>query len=136
MSNEGDYRIEGYTTPKGRVRFKEKELRNAFLEQAMQQQGYEDEDREMVHRFLYEMTGEQENRGLSQTTRGVFGVQKEETKSVFAAAKKKYKKVADKIRPVYQELPEKFRIIRDIKGDPLEGMPQLSRQPPDFVSTG
>ena len=136
MSNEGDYRIEGYTTPKGRVRFKEKELRNAFLEQAMQQQGYEDEDREMVHRFLYETTGEQENRGLSQTTRGVFGVQKEETKSVFAAAKKKYKKVADKIRPVYQELPEKFRIVRDIKGDPLEGMPQLSRQPPDFVSTG
>ncbi len=56
-------------------------------------------------------------------------------KQVFAATKK-YKKVADKIRPVYQELPDKYRIVRDIKGDPLKNMPLLSKQPPEFVPTG
>ena len=139
MSAEGEYRIEGYTSPRGGGKFQEKELRNAFLEQAMLQEGYEDNDREMVHKFLYETVHQQDRGEHIQTTRGVFGLDKAddvEIQSVFAAAKKKYKKVADKIRPVYQELPEKFRIIRDIKGDPLEGMIPLSTHPPDFVPTG
>ena len=33
--------------------------------------------------------------------------------------KKKYKPVAKKVRPVITELPGKYRIIREIKGDPL-----------------
>ncbi len=39
---------------------------------------------------------------------------------------KKYKPVARKIRPIETELPSCFRIIRDIKGDPLTNLPQLS----------
>lgn len=55
-------------------------------------------------------------------------------KDVFAG--KKYKPVALKIRPVLTELPEKYRIHREIRGDPLESMPQLSANPPEFVPTG
>lgn len=50
--------------------------------------------------------------------------------------KKKYKTVAEKIRPVFAELPDEFRIVREIKGNPLEGMPEISAQPRDFVPTG
>ncbi len=41
-----------------------------------------------------------------------------------------------KYGPLYQELPDKYRIVRDIKGDPLKNMPMLSKQPPEFVPTG
>jgi Integrase zinc binding domain/RNase H-like domain found in reverse transcriptase len=51
-------------------------------------------------------------------------------------AGKKYKPVDKKVRPVYEDLPQKFRIIREIKGDPLENMPVLSPNPPDFVPKG
>jgi hypothetical protein len=49
---------------------------------------------------------------------------------------KKYKPVAKKIRPVYTDVPQKFRIIRDIKGDPLATLPPLSPHPPPFVPYG
>ncbi|THU76289.1 hypothetical protein K435DRAFT_622426, partial [Dendrothele bispora CBS 962.96] len=49
---------------------------------------------------------------------------------------KKYKPVALKVKPVLTELPEKFRIVRDIKGDPLKEMPMLSTTPRDFEPTG
>lgn len=48
----------------------------------------------------------------------------------------KYKKVADKVRPVLGTQPAEFRIERNITGDPLEGMPTLSRTPPKFKPTG
>ncbi len=49
---------------------------------------------------------------------------------------KKYKPVALKTKPVLTTLPSNFRIIRDIKGDPLEGIPELSPYPEDFKPTG
>ena len=48
----------------------------------------------------------------------------------------KYKPVALKTRPVVTGLPEQFRIRHDIRGDPLEGMPELDPKPPDFRPTG
>jgi len=51
------------------------------------------------------------------------------------AAKKKYKPVSKKVRPVMTDLPERFRIIRNIVGDPLTGMPVLSKIPPPFQPT-
>ncbi|KAF8829978.1 hypothetical protein HHX47_DHR2000155 [Lentinula edodes] len=51
-------------------------------------------------------------------------------------ASRKYKPVAKKVRPIIGELPQKFRIIRDIKGDPLKDMPKLSTHPPEFKPTG
>ena len=50
--------------------------------------------------------------------------------------KRKYKPVALKTRPVITSLPERFRIIRDIRGDPLASIPALSPVPPPFVPTG
>ncbi len=48
---------------------------------------------------------------------------------------KKYKPVARKIRPIATELPERFRIIRDIKGDPLSTLPDLPTRPGPFEPT-
>lgn len=49
---------------------------------------------------------------------------------------KKYKPVDKKTRPVFALGPEEFRIVREIKGDPLEGMPILSEKPPEFEPIG
>jgi hypothetical protein len=49
---------------------------------------------------------------------------------------KKYKPVALKVRPVETELPSHFRIISDIRGDPLENIPKLPMRPQDFHPTG
>jgi len=49
---------------------------------------------------------------------------------------KKYKPVALKVKPVLGTLPERFRIIRDIRGDPLKDLPVLPERPPDFIPKG
>ena len=49
---------------------------------------------------------------------------------------KKYKPVALKVRPVATELPSRFRVVREIKGDPLENIPQLPTWPSDFKPVG
>lgn len=49
---------------------------------------------------------------------------------------KKYKPVAEKIKPVLTELPSHFRIERNIVGDPLQNMPVLNPNPPEFEPTG
>jgi len=49
---------------------------------------------------------------------------------------KKYKLVALKVKPVLGTLPERFRIIRDIRGDPLKDLPVLPERPPDFIPKG
>ena len=48
----------------------------------------------------------------------------------------KYKPVALKVKLMIQELPAEFRIKREILGDPLAEMPELSPNSPDFVPTG
>jgi len=55
-------------------------------------------------------------------------------REVFAG--KKYKPIAQKIRLVKGTLPEEFRIIRNIKGDPLADMPILDPILPDFEPLG
>ncbi len=55
-------------------------------------------------------------------------------KDVFAT--KKYKPVAQKIRPITGGLPSEFRIVREIKGDPLKDMPQLSTHPSEYMLMG
>ncbi|KZT63060.1 hypothetical protein DAEQUDRAFT_655157, partial [Daedalea quercina L-15889] len=49
---------------------------------------------------------------------------------------KKYKPVALKTRPVLGSVPEQFRIVRDIKGDPLSTMRKLNPNPPPFKPGG
>ncbi len=55
---------------------------------------------------------------------------------VFLKTKKKYKPVAMKVRPIAGTLPQHFCIMRNHAGDPLEGMPELSKNPGLFVPTG
>ncbi len=136
--------IEGYQFPQEGQKFTQHALRNAYLERAILEDGHEDAEREKIIKYLVDTRKTKPVEG-SRSNRGTFGsiasqfhmaecVEKA-PKQVFAATKK-YKKVADKIRPVYQELPDKYRIVRDIKGDPLKNMPMLSKQPPEFVPTG
>ena len=47
--------------------------------------------------------------------------------------KKKYKPVAKKVHSVPTTLPEEFRIVRRFPSNPLEDMPPLASQPPEFV---
>jgi len=49
---------------------------------------------------------------------------------------KKYKPVALKVKPVLGTLPERFRIIREITGDPLRGLPKLPEHPLEFSPKG
>ena len=58
-------------------------------------------------------------------------------RQIFVGAKKKYKPVHLKVRPVKTELPKEYRIVRNITGDPLAGMPFIDYSHiPDFVPTG
>ena len=47
----------------------------------------------------------------------------------------KYKPVALKTKPVIDQLPLRFRIVREIKGDPLRDLPVLPEDPPMFIPT-
>jgi len=45
-------------------------------------------------------------------------------------AGKKYKPIVLKVRPMLGELPQEFRIVRNITGNLLEGLPDMSVKPP------
>src|SRR5271168_108951 len=107
-------KIVGYTLPKGGEVFEDGEVRNAFLSQSMECEHFEDSDREKLLGYLNACV-----------------LSKQKTRSVY-----KYKPVAVKIKPVIGELPAEFRIKREILGDPLEDMPKLSPNPPDFEPMG
>lgn len=55
-------------------------------------------------------------------------------RDVFAG--KKYKPVDQKVRLIKGILPEEFRIIQDIKCEPLDEIPILDPNLPDFESMG
>ena len=147
---KGGFECESYTLP-GNGQFEQEELRNLYLLQSLRDEKSVDEkDRPALVSYLEKYFSEADQKlGGSQTIESMMNViydhedkaaprtNKEdpiETKETFVT--KKYKPVAQKIRPVYQDLPDKFRIIRDIKGDPLDTLPKLNRNPPDFVPTG
>jgi hypothetical protein len=134
----GNISVVGYTTPVNNDHFTETELRNAYLAQGIHESNLEDNDREKVDKFLFETTREPGSRETHSQSRGVFEHtvinSVEDETSVYAG--KKYKPVAQKVKPVYQDLPEQYRIIREIKGDPLANMPRLTPHPPEFTPTG
>src|SRR5271168_574510 len=107
-------KIVGYTLPKRGEVFEDGEVRNAFLSQSMECEHFEDSDREKLLGYLNACV-----------------LSKQKTRSVY-----KYRPVAVKIKPVIGELPAEFRIKREILGDPLEDMPKLSPNPPDFEPMG
>ena len=125
--DEQEGKITGYTQPRRGRRFEEGEMRNAYLAQTMSDKKFEDTDRDLLTKYLENNTW---NISVNQQQ-----LEKDiETKGCRSTYK--YKPVAQKVKPVIQELPSQFRIIRDIKGDPLADMPELSPNPPDFEPTG
>ena len=50
--------------------------------------------------------------------------------------KKKYKPVAKKVKPIIAKLPGQYRIIRDIRGDPLKNMLDLEKVLLPFTPKG
>ena len=124
--NEKDWKITGYTEPRRSRKFEEGEIRNAFLSQAMSNKKFEDSEREILTKYLENNTWNM-SVNQQQLDRDVANGQR----SVY-----KYKPVAEKVKPVIQELPSKFRIVREIKGDPLAEMPKLSPNPPEFKPVG
>ena len=114
--------LKGYSSASGR-NFSERERRNAYLSVALGEPAVEDSDRLKFDNYLLDAC--RKKKEVSDD---------EPVVSVYAG--KKYKPVALKVKPVYTELPEQYRIKREIKGDPLEGMPSLNPNPPEFVPTG
>ena len=109
--------------------FEKGEVRDAFLAQSMMDPKFEDHDREVLTRFLGERTWLLEESKSSEKV-DIF-LKENGLRSMY-----KYKPVALKVKPVIQELPAEFRIRREIIGDPLAEMLELSPNPPDFVETG
>jgi hypothetical protein len=128
--DEDSWKITGYTKPRKGEAFKEGEIRNAFLAQAMiNEKGFEDDEREILTKYLEGgvLSKEGEAIWLIRSTKMV----ETDTRSIY-----KYKPVDKKVKPVIQELPAEFRIKREIRGDPLAEMPQLLPNPPEFEPTG
>ena len=119
IEKEGDtMKIVSYNIPRAGENFSNGEIRNAFLSQAMETNGFEDTERVMLSKYL---------EGCMLPRNKVT----QEPRSVY-----KYKPVALKTKPVIGELPAEFRIQREIHGEPLETMPKLLVNPPDFKPTG
>ena len=115
--------LKGYAPPKNK-KFTEEGMRNVYLEEALKHaDNVQDNDREKFSNYMmnaYKTRKEAEKEELI-------------TVEVYAS---KYKPVALKVKPVYADLPKDFRIVRDIKGDPLADMPKLNPRPPEFTPTG
>lgn len=110
--------IKGYTIPENQELTKNERIR-AYLLEGIKESPLPPENRNRLQHYL-------------QTMNKVVRPESQQTAAVYT----KYKPVAQKVKPLHADLPDKFRIIRDIKGDPLENMPILDPRPPDFVPTG
>src|SRR5882762_7807268 len=124
IEGDGDqYKITGYCLPQKNGKFEPDEVRDVYLAKSMETPGiYEDSERAVLSQYLdtVGLPVEVSCQTINDGARSVY----------------KYKPVAFKTRPVIQELPAEFRIKREIIGDPLAEMPELSPNPPEFVPTG
>lgn len=121
--------------------FKQEELQAMYLEAALRDLVPEKEEEKIaINRlqvYLQDRKKEQPAVVMMQTApEGSADDKKNKAKIKGVSKGTKYKKVADKIRPVLGHLEDRFRIIRDIKGDPLAEMPELPSRPTEFVPTG
>lgn len=115
--------VQTYAKPENQT-FTAAGVRRAYLSKAAQYSDLEDTTRNTIASYYHA----EELRKW----------RKEESEPVanYVQSKKKYKPVGVKVRPVYADLDDQFRITRNITGDPLEGMPDLSPNPPPFIPTG
>jgi len=130
MSEDGIPRIISAAAPQDGKTFTQEEKKIIYLQHALQEPGIDKGDREIFEQYLSSVA---ENFAQAQAS-GNPKAQEAKVKGVSTG--KKYKPVDKKVRPVYGTLPEEFRIVRNITGDPLEGMPVLSPTPPEFEPKG
>ena len=116
--------IKGYTMPEEKELSRTERLQ-AYLLAGIKESPLPQKNRNRLQHYLQVMN-EVDKRKAQQKT----------CKKNKAAVYTKYKPVAQKVKPLHADLPDKYRIIRNIKGDPLENMPILNPKPPDFVPTG
>lgn len=114
-------------------KFTAKELQVLYLQQALQGDNIETKDKAQFECYLQLM--EQFNTELQDTRENGPG-QAKKPKVKGVSSGKKYKPVDQKVRPVYTMSPEEFRIVREIKGNPLQDLEPLPFHPPEFTPTG
>lgn len=114
--------IVAYAETKRPEGFSDEGLRKVYLAKAMNEVEMEEEDRSSLQTYF----------------QGEYAKSEASASSDLRSTNlhKKYKPVALKVKPVYAELPEEFRIIREIKGDPLADLPELPVNPSDFKPCG
>lgn len=98
-------------------KFEDPELTVLFVQQAREAGYIEGKSKDLVDQLTQE-------------------AEKSKVKVKGVSTGKKYKPVDKKVRPVFTTSPEEFRIVREIRGNPLEGLVSLSPNPPDYVPTG
>ena len=160
----GAFVLHQYKLPENNKTFREEELKEVWVEAS--RRNFREEDSEMTEVLdsFFSTKSRQESTGKEQPTEKTSNSrsvplktlsqmhneiknklrpekapeqkkrQEQEAKSVFAG--KKYKPVDKKVRPILAELPAEFRIERNITGDPLKDLPELSTHPKEFVPTG
>lgn len=129
--------------------FTNKELQLAYVQMAMQSMDLDTEEKKLANSrlqtYLHELREDvakptvvfqQEETQPNAAPAGSSQDKKAKAKMKGVSTGTKYKKVADKVKPVLGSLDEKFRIVREIKGDPLADLPKLPTNPKDFVPTG
>ncbi|KAH7868546.1 uncharacterized protein C8R40DRAFT_1061721, partial [Lentinula edodes] len=129
VKKNGEVEIDSYCLPP-KKKFTYDGLRNAYLVASVDATAHDKHAQHSLSSYLssvYSMDIKTPGTNISTASTA-------EPMAVLAS--RKYKPVAKKVRPIIGELPQKFRIIRDIKGDPLKDMPKLSTHPPEFKPTG
>ena len=130
MSGDGNPRIVAATAPSDGPTFTQENKKILYLQQALKGHGIDTKDKEVLEQYMsqhFEVLVQEQASGNPKA---------QETKVKGVATGKKYKPVDKKVKPVYGTLPEEFRVVRNITGDPLAGMPQLSPAPPEFSPKG
>ena len=129
-SEDGTPIIVATALPQNGKVFIQEEKKMIYLQQALYEPGVDRRDQETFELYLSSLTDKEGKVQESGNPKA------KEAKVKGVSTGKKYKPVDMKVRPVYGTLPEEFRIVRNITGDPLAGMPQLSPTPPEFSPKG
>ena len=142
----GDLKITGYNKLVTKGTNKRDEIRDLYLAAVLQNDSMGGTVKEKERLIAYQKQVEEIRQFVQHTTsnnkESCVNTQDQPTQIPLrrnepgVVDKKKYKPVAKKVRPVLGTLPGEFRIERTIRGDPLEGMPEMNPQPRDFEPTG
>lgn len=128
---EGQFYITAYQTRGESGTFSNKEVRDAYLNIALKNGNITGKPAEQLSNFFVSKVQTAQHYQSVSEIEVLREVQEGRLREVY-----KYKPVDKKIKPHLGTLPQDFRIVRDIKGNPLEGMPQLPTCPPEFEPRG